>query len=268
MILASCANCCYNGLQYGSIGMSAGYCVEHRCMLRRADETTCGRHFRKDLMVQAAETNQSSHASQFSRHLIVTIREKRDVTSDDEFTERNANGLLNDPVGRAVAEYGFQGSKIHTLASLRFLPGVRPELAWVSLGRAYARRCVANGGRWTSGVHMAWWIKERLKEEPRIEVHELRYHTRMTLSRQEELARWSLVMLRLTLLGDVGSYALAQGDAVGELANLPEEAAAAASTSYSHVRKWVSTHAMPLLNRVLSEQRYQSLCEEVHRDPA
>ena len=59
--LASCANCWFNGLQHGSVGLNVGYCTEHRVVLRRADETTCARHMRKDLLLKSSEAFNFQH---------------------------------------------------------------------------------------------------------------------------------------------------------------------------------------------------------------
>lgn len=265
MTLGSCANCCFNGMQYGSVGLSVGYCVEHRAVLRRADEMTCGRQFRKDLAGPSAEKDQAAHEMLFLRDRIVTLREHHDVSDHDEYVEHEPGSLLGDPVGEASAEYGLDASKIQSLASLSRLPGVRPELAWTSLGRVYVRRCVSRGGQWTSGVHMLWWLKRRLADDPLIAVTDLRYQTRASFARQQELAMWSVMMLRLTLIGDVGVQASRAGDAVGAVETFPEEAAAEASTSYRKLKRWVSGRAKPTLERVLPWARYTQLYDELHK---
>jgi len=263
MILASCSNCCFNGLQYGAIGLSVGYCTEHNVVLRRSDETTCGRQFRKDLPAPSAEGCQIAHARQFDRDRIVSIRTAADVRAEREFVDPDESLLFTDDVGKAMAEYGLEPTKITSLASLRRLPGVRPEIAWVSQGRVYVRRCITRRGAWTSGLHMLWWLKERLDSDPVVTVADVRLQTRAPMPRQDELMKWSIVMLRLTLIGDIGAQARWSGEPIGEAADFPEEAAAAASTSYRRLRTWVTGRALPTLDRVLPWSRYRQLHSEL-----
>jgi hypothetical protein len=259
MSLASCTNCCFNGLQYGTIGLSLGYCVEKQVVLRQADETTCARHFRKDLTALSAEKNNVAHQRQFPTDAVVSLRTAAPVEQDPSFIEPQATPLRADPVGGPVTEYGLDASKIHALASLRSTPGVRAELAWTSLGRGYVRRCAYRGGNWTSGLHLLWWMKERLATPPALQPADLRLQSRASLSRQFSLATWSITMLRLTLIGDIAQQAAATEDPVGALRDLPEEAAMAASTSERKLQGWVHKHAAPRLEAALPWSRYKAL---------
>ncbi len=260
MILASCSNCCFNGLQYGSVGLSIGYCVEHRQILRHADETTCGRHFRKDLPRAIADGFNQRHRTHFNDNAIFQIRSKKDVTSDPSFTENDPSSLFGDATGSVVAEYGID-AKIAALASLRRTPGARAELALLSLGRAYVRRCTLRGGSWTSGLHILWWTKERLAAPPKLEISEFRYQTQTSLERQEELAVWSLVMLRLTMVSDIGAAAAEANHEIGTVAPFVEEAAERASTDLTKLLRWVTKTAVPVLSKVLSWDKYSKIRE-------
>src|SRR6266704_3183051 len=110
MIPLSCSNCCYNGLQYGSVGLSAGFCVEHRVVLRQSDETTCPRHLRKDLDRESRERAHAIHSQQFGNDVVQFVRTKQPVNGSPA-TEWDSLLLEMDPVGEAVANYGSLGSK-------------------------------------------------------------------------------------------------------------------------------------------------------------
>lgn len=263
MILLSCSNCCFNGLQYDSVGLSVGYCVEHRLLLRRADETTCGRHYRKDMPRTLADGFNQRHRNHFDDKALYQIQSKRDVTKDPSYSENDPSHLLRDATGSIVAEYGIDGAKIGALASLRRTPGALAELAWVSLGRSYVRRCTLRGGSWRSGLHMLWWTKERLITPPQVEIADFRYQTQASLERQEELAVWSLVMLRLTLISDIGAAAAEEGHEIGVIAPFAEDAAENASTDLKKLLRWVTKTAAPILSKVLSWEKYSKIREDI-----
>ena len=146
--------------------------------MRQADETTCGRHFRKDLTALSAEKNATAHQNQFPTDALVTLRDPHAVDGDPSYAEPDPQPLRADPVGKLVCEYGLDASKINSLASLRSTPGVRAELAWSSLGRVYVRRCTHRDGAWTSGLHLLWWMKERLPTAPTLAPVDLRLQSR------------------------------------------------------------------------------------------
>ena len=73
MMLQSCQNCWFNGLQYGSVGLSYGYCARHKVVLNNADETTCGQHIRKDLGFERAQEVSRVHSKHFDNRIIVRV---------------------------------------------------------------------------------------------------------------------------------------------------------------------------------------------------
>jgi len=258
MILASCSNCCFNGLQYGTVGLSVGYCAQHQVVLRRADETTCGRQFRKDLPAPTAESAQLHHATRFDLDKVVAMGNGVPVGDRPEFIDPHGDGLLNDDIGAEVMDYGVDATKIHSIARLDGMSGGRAEVAWVSLGRTYVRRCAANGGSWTSGLNMLAWAKKRIDLRPDLAPADFRLQAKVPMARQEELAAWSIVMLRLTFIADVAVHA-ANRDEIEELATLPDEAAAHASTDLKKLMQWVGKQAKPRLERLLPRSRYVRL---------
>lgn len=265
----SCSNCWFNGLQHGSMGLSTGYCVEHRVVLRRADETTCGRHLRKDLMIASARSQQETHRLSFGRVDGVQLLRTADPVDNGMYLERDTSFLRQDRVGDAVADYGELGSTIESLAILRGLRTLRGDLALLSLGRSYTNRCVSRGGRWTSGIHLLWWAQQRLQEQPvpKVEPEDLRYATATKLERQVDLAQWSMLMLRLVFISDVGSHAATQGDEVGQLADLAERAALESQTlSARTLARWVKNKGIAAINAALPERRYNELAVELHRE--
>jgi hypothetical protein len=175
MIVLSCLNCCHNPLQSDTLGTSVGYCSQHRRLLLAPSQLTCGRLFRKDLPAADAVRERDLHKKGFSEAAVVRLSENRPANGGYTSTAtKDFANLASDPVAVAALDYGKLETKIASLYQLRFLPGVRPELAMMSLGRAYVNWCVENKGRWTSGVHLVWWTRLRLLEDPKIEIRDLR----------------------------------------------------------------------------------------------
>jgi hypothetical protein len=177
--------------------------------------------------------------------------------------------LADDTVSDVVFGYGKLDSKIATMAQLRVLDGARPELALLSLGRAYASWCVGNGGKWTSGLHMLWWTRKRLTATPDVKATELRLASPLPPIRQLELAQWSLVMMRLVFISDVASYARESSDRVGKLAGLAEKAAEeTGQLRPARLLRWIERNAAPAFDAVLPHRRYEKLAEEVRAEAA
>lgn len=268
MLLISCVNCCYNGLQYDTIGMAVGYCTEHKRVLRTPSNLTCGRLFRKDLPFPSAEQQQQRHEAQFSPNAILQLRRK--TPANGELTgsgKSDLRPLQSDSVALAVTSFGRLDTKIESLAQLSQLQGVRADIALLSLSRTYVRRCRHRGGEWTSGLHLLWWTRDRLTQEPVVQISDIRVETALPLERQLDLARWSILMLRLTLLSDFGHHAQGTTHAVRNLASLVEQAAEAVpELSFRRLFAWVSKKGPRLLDRALPEAEYERLSIELHRE--
>jgi hypothetical protein len=269
MKLHSCQNCWFNGLQYGAVGLSFGYCARHRKVLNLSDETTCGQHIRKDLGLRRAQEVAAYHSNHYENEKIVRITSGVEVSSDSSASSRDVNIIRNDIVGESVVDYGHLDSKIESLAQLRMIQSPRADIALTSLGRAYVRNCVRNGGRWTSGIHLFWWTKRRLTEIPQLQVDDIRYSGHIQLSRQTDLAAWSVMMFRLSLLDDIVSYAGAQNDDLGREDGIANSAANAVTNF--NVRKlsaWIKRELLPALEARLSFERYSMLSRELHQEEA
>ncbi|NOY92642.1 MAG: hypothetical protein GXP55_15750 [Deltaproteobacteria bacterium] len=273
--LLSCSNCWYNGLQYGPIGGSVGYCTEHRVILRAADATTCGRQRRKDLLFASAQRESNSHRATFPEDRIVYVRVARDgecIPANGTSLSKELEELESDPVGRSVVDFNRLDTKIGALAQLRNLLGARAELAMLSLGRSYVFRCSQRQGAWTSGLHLVWWLRQdRLEREPDLQINDLRWSQgEPTLRRHRELASWSLVMLRLAFLSDVATHARDPlGNALhpfAKLADLAEEAAVATqTTNLAKLMRWVRRDACKRLDAVLPASEYDRLAGELRQ---
>lgn len=267
--LAACSNCWFNGLQSGSIGMSVGFCTEYKVVLRQADDTTCARHTRKDLMLESALREKEHHKRTFTRVDGVQLVADGSPTDNGECVSDDVDFLRRDHIASIVADYGEFGTKIESLAQLRVLKTFGSELALLSLARAYTNRCFVRDKKWTSGIHLFWWTRERLESDriPQVGPTDLRYRTSATLKDQQELASWWLVMLRLILIADVAWYARACGDQVGKLADLPEVASSAIQQpSIDKLATWIKRHGMPIIDDVFPRQRYSELANQLHTD--
>jgi len=267
MNLHSCQNCWFNGLQYGALGLSVGYCSRHRKILNMADSTTCGLHRRKDLPLAHAQKVSSFHSKKYSSDFIIRIvdesKSERDVSSKND----DLCSLRKDPVADAALDFGELDSKIESLAQLKALPGARAEVAMLSLARGYISNCVQHNGKWTSGLHLYWWTKNRLADIPDVQVTDIRTVGATNLSRQQTLIAWSVVMLRLTLIDDVIEYASAEGDPVGKGKGLLDNAAENNQTfNLRALSKWLKKEAMPFLDTNLPYERYMEISRKAHRE--
>ncbi|NOK38075.1 hypothetical protein HMI49_33230 [Corallococcus exercitus] len=185
------------------------------------------------------------------------------------FVERDASSLRTDAVGDAIADYGQLGAKIESLARLRQLQGVRAEIAMLSMGRSYVRRCVGRNGSWTSGIHLLWWTRLRLDQEPEVKASDIRVELAIPLTRQVEMAQWAILMFRLIFISDIGQYAKAAGSrvAVGGLSSLAEEAAAETSAvAPQELMTWLKRKGLRRFDESLSERSYMRMARELHKD--
>ncbi len=273
--LHSCANCWFNGLQSGSVGLSLGYCTEHGVVLRQPDETTCGRQVRLDLPLASARVERTHHRRRYAVTDAVVRLVDGEAVVNGAYVAEDTSALRTDPVGAAVADYREYGTTIESLAQLRAQATCRAEFAMLSLGRAYVDRCVSRGGRWTSGLHLLWWTRQRLADDPQpvLAAADLRYQTAANLDRQLDLCRWWLLMLRLVFISDVATHAVTGNgtgpspDGLAELCDLAEQAAA--ETEIPTLRKlsaWVRRTGLPTIDRCLPESRYRELAAQLHRD--
>jgi hypothetical protein len=268
MILLSCVNCCHNPLQSDTLGTSVGYCTQHRRVLLAASQLTCGRHFRKDLPATYAASERDLHGKRFSLSVIVLLSEH--TVANGGYTShgrKDFTSLAGDAVAMAALDYGKLETTINSIYQFRFLPGVRPELAMMSLGRAFVNRCVGNNGKWTSGLHLMWWTRQRLPEEPRVEIGDLRTETPLPLTRQVELAKWSLIMMRLMLISDVASYA-PKSERISKLGSLAEQAAEdTGELSPKRLLGWIDRRGKSLFDRALPQRDYDNLAASLHKEP-
>lgn len=262
MIPLSCSNCWHNGLQYGSLGLSTGYCTRHGVLLNNADETTCGQQRRKDLAPARAAVEGDRHARAFESDNIVFLRARGTYRAPD--TDGSDKEILRrDTTARVVTEYGSLATKIASLSSLRFVPGARAEMAMLSLGRAYTYNCMRRDGSWTSGIHILWWTRERLDQEPEVAPGDLRHSPSQSLARQTEITLWSVIMLRFLFLADVAHYALRDRHPISGLENLYEEAAeASGSLKPAKLLRWARSKGMAAVDRALPREEYQKLIEQ------
>jgi hypothetical protein len=266
MILLSCANCSYNGLQYGAIGLTVGYCAEHRKLLRRADETTCARMLRKDLGSESREREHSFHRDRYS-HKIIQFVASGEPAPEPMVVDDDSSVLEGDTVGDAVADYGMLGTKIASLAQLRQIPGVRAELAMLTLGRAYVRRCAIRKGQWTSGFSLFWWTRRRLTTLPALAITDFRQQTSASVHRQFDLAAWSILMLRLNLISDVGMLA-PKSDPMSALAELVEQAAEATETpDLGALHEWLLTAGDAAVTLAMPVSRYREFRAQFQKEP-
>lgn len=262
----SCANCCHNPLQTGPVGYPVGYCTRLGLTLLAPALTTCGQLQRRDLQRERAESERANHAHSFSTQFVSDLATRSKSTL---IQTRAHPAEERDPVVSEVRGYGLI-PKIGTLAALRSMENVRAEIALTSLGRAYFANCMRRDGRWTSGLHLTWWMVNRLADEPRLDLQDLREPSEQSLDERVDLGVWYVVTARLLLLLDVSNASRRQPRANGvpSLAPLVTEAflkvpagSGARLLRFLKARRTKFAAALP-------EKHYQSLARDLHQEPS
>jgi hypothetical protein len=224
---------------------------------------------RKDLLLPRARKERELHQLHFSPSAVQLLHTRE--PANGKSTSSSADDLqvlAGDVVSAAVSSYGRLGTKIESLSQLSALPGVRAEVARLSLGRTYVARCIERNGAWTSGLHLLWWTRQSLEREPEITIDDLRGELALPLARQLELAKWSVLMLRLIFVSDMGHHAQGSDRRVASLRSLAEDAASeTAKLSYGVLLRWMAKQGVARFDRALARSRYESLSESVHREP-
>lgn len=267
MVPIACANCWFNPLQMGAVGLSVGFCTRHGEVLLASSQTTCGLLRRKDLPLASALRESMVHGRTFSEDGVRLLRGGGPAEERASGAEANIRALRRDLVGDAVADYGLLHSTVESLAQLRRIRGARAEIAMLSLGRGYVGNCIQRGGSWTSGLHLYWWTRLRLSELPTIELADLREESLLPIERRTELAQWSILMLRLAFIADLAGYARRVGHPLGAADGFLDEAAlATGKPAPAPLRRWLEREARPRLDALLPEDEYQVLARDLHRE--
>ena len=267
MKLQSCQNCWFNGLQYGSIGLARGYCVRHKVILNLTDETTCGQHLRKDLGLARALSVSVIHKRVYDEEKIVRLSSNRIFVMDASVSGKDIDLLRGDLVASAVLDYGFLESTIGALAQFKSIETARSDIALSSLGRAYISNCVSNGGKWTSGIHIYAWTRKRVARIPEIPMDDLRYSVSIAISEQAELAKCSVMMLKIYLLDDIIGYARQQNDDLGHEHGIADQAAEAVQTfDVMRLSRWIKKKMLPSLDARLNRDRYYRIADELRKE--
>jgi hypothetical protein len=213
-------------------------------------------------MLDSAKTQSSIHCKIFSSSEIVFLRPNGHTPRQQHYVHTDVSALATNPVAITVAEWGDLPTKFASLVALRQLSGGRAELARLSLSRSYVKRCVDRNGRWTSGIHLYSWTRSTLLDEPEITADDIRTELSISLERQISMAKWSLLMLRLVFLSDLGFHA--DTGTVRKLRRLPILAAeATGNLSYSALHSWVKREGAKLADRALSPRTVEPKKAEV-----
>lgn len=268
MIPLSCLNCCHNPLQLGPVGTAFGFCTRHRVVLNQPTATTCGQLLRKDLLVDSARAEQERHRKIFPETDVVLLRSPKTRAKDVGLVEEPNGQLPPDAVVEEVTSYGVIDRKIGTMRALRRVPGIRAEIAMLSLSRSYFSNCVRLGGPWTAGVHLAFWTLDRLDAEPQLEAADIRGPVGPSLGRTIAVAKWLVIALRMSFLADVGSRAKRARDPAAVFVKLIQKAVVGSSVEEpakllaslkKHRKAWRAG---------LTSDRYAELREKLHEEAA
>lgn len=261
MELLSCINCCHNPLQADTLGTSFGYCTEHRVVLRHPGELTCGRQLRRDLPILRADQVRDAQQKSFHGASVQFLRPSDKTPKQAGFVGTESSAGQLDSVVEIVSQYGDLDTKIESLAELRQVPGVRSEIALLSLGRAYSNRCFVRDHSWSSGIHLIWWTRKRLDEEPEVRAGDIRVELSLSLERQVDMAKWFVLMMRLLLISDVGFYAKQNSQRrLSALAGMAERAAEETDRlSPAVLLRWIRRTGIEIFDRALSEASYRRI---------
>ncbi len=110
---------------------------------------------------------------------------------------------------------------------------------------------------------MLWWTRKRLAQQPDVKVSDFRVQSNASMQKQTTLASWSLIMMRLTFIGDIASYAQRDDDPLGQLATLADDAAEAVSTNEKRLLSWVRRNGIPRFDQALPRARYIQLATQL-----
>ena len=272
-LLISCSNCWHNALQYDELGLRQGYCVRHDKILNRSGETTCGQMMRKDMPLDLAREENAAHRRTFAEDgPIVLVRTGRPAGSEVSDDPRDIEQLRRDEVADEVLDYRKLGTTTETLALLgkqrKIYERPRAELAFLCLGRGFISNCVERGdGSWTSGVHLFRWTRRSLATLPEIDPSDLRFENGLPLSRKVEMAKWSLVTLRLLFIVDLALLAqqTEPGHRFGELADVLDQATAdLEGIQPEKLLGWMDNKLRKRINAVLPAQEMDRLIANIN----
>jgi hypothetical protein len=99
-----------------------------------------------------------------------------------------------------------------------------------------------------------------LEIEPTVDVGDLRVELPMSITRQIELAKWSLLMLRLTFVSDIGHHADGSSEPVARLAGFAEQAAVESNAlNPAQLLRWIGRVGTRLFDSALPEKTYERL---------
>ena len=102
-----------------------------------------------------------------------------------------------------------------------------------------------------------------------IEATDLRGESPVPLARRVDLAKWSLIMMRLLFISDLGEYAgeadyRGHGNRIRRLSSLAERAAeATGDLSPRRLLQWVRREAAPQFDEALPADQYERLLTEL-----
>jgi hypothetical protein len=213
-------------------------------------------------LLDRANEQSKIHATKFRSSDVVFLRPNGHTPRQQDYVSDDTAPLASNPVAATVTEWGQLPTKFASLVALRQLPGARAELARLSLSRSYVNRCTSRGGSWTSGIHLYAWTRGTLLDEPDITADDIRTELAITLERQVSIAKWSLLMLRLVFISDLGFHATSGN--VRRLRHLPRLAAeGTASLSFSALHSWVKREGAKLADRVLTPNSIERIKDQV-----
>jgi hypothetical protein len=90
-----------------------------------------------------------------------------------------------------------------------------------------------------------------------------------SLERQASLAEWSVIMQRLLFVSDVGFYARSHDSRVAKLASFADMAAEkTGDLSPRRLLSWLRREGMKVMDRALSEDRYERLSADLREAEA
>lgn len=102
----SCRNCIHNPGQSLNVGRGAGYCLQHKSLIREPGETTCKYLYRKDLPNFVVDESRSEHAAEFSGFPAMVSLRSNERLPRIGYSERVAWEQRDfDPITNSMAQF-------------------------------------------------------------------------------------------------------------------------------------------------------------------
>ncbi|MFV8751971.1 hypothetical protein ACNOYE_15605 [Nannocystaceae bacterium ST9] len=193
----SCKNCIHNPGQSLNLGREAGYCLQHKSLIRAPGETTCKYLYRKDLPNFVVDEARSEHAAEFAGFpAMVSLRTKQRVQTA-HYSERAAWEHRDfDPITNSMAQFYKGQGTTRWIVIQSYAGGLdgRRLMVHGSLTRRYLNNC----DDWRTSYRLVLSVVQDMQELPEFSARD---------TDDEDEARWDLFFSQLASIQEYGWHA-------------------------------------------------------------